>query len=196
MRQRRRSRRMRAKLRHAPEPAFRLRVPVSESVAAHERETYHLPPHFVAICSQLSAGRRASTCVCPRATSPPSPTMTLPSRFLTLATLLFAAVACSDSTSSSSPFSGRWNGSNGLFSSVHLVVQQLGDSLTGTAETTLPDVHDGPRPLVGHAYGDSLWVEWFPSLTTGFGTIEFSGHRSGGTLVGSINSTQITLTKQ
>ena len=124
--------------------------------------------------------------------------MTRLSRFLTLATLLFAAVACSDSTSSSSPFSGRWNGSNGLFSSVNLVVQQLGDSLTGTAETTsaLDGQPDGPRPFVGHVYGDSLSVKWFPALTSGFSTIEFSGHRSGGTFVGSINGTQITLTKQ
>lgn len=125
--------------------------------------------------------------------------MTDHARFLVFASLLIASVACSDSTSSSSPFSGRWNGSNTLFSSVKLVVQQLGDSLTGTAETTevLLSQHDGPRPFVGHVYGDSLSLEWFPAPITGFGTIQFSGHRSGGTLVGSISGgTQITLVKQ
>ncbi|MDQ2944695.1 MAG: hypothetical protein M3Y27_01900 [Acidobacteriota bacterium] len=152
------------------------------------------------ISSRLLAAERVLTGINWRVVErvPLSPTMKLASRFLTLATLLFAAVACSDSTGSISPFSGRWNGSNTLFSSVTLVVQQLGDSLNGTAETTrtLPDVHDGPRPFVGHVYGDSLSVEWFPALITGFGTIQFSGDRSGGTLVGSINGTQITLVKQ
>lgn len=127
------------------------------------------------------------------------PSMTPPSRVLSLATLLFAAVACSDSTNSSSPFSGRWNGGNTLFSSVSLDVLQLGDSLTGTGETTSIGTgqHDGPRPLVGHVYGDSLTVEWFPAPITGFSTIRFSGHRSGGTLVGFTNGdTQITLVKQ
>jgi hypothetical protein len=127
--------------------------------------------------------------------------MTLPTSALALVFALFVSSACSESTSSGSPFSGRWEGGNASYPSVTLVVQQLGDSLSGTAEVTFdfPGVsgHLGPTTLVGHVYGDSLSVLWRVPPTSGYLNMQFAGHRSGVVLVGNINnSARILLTKQ
>jgi hypothetical protein len=127
--------------------------------------------------------------------------MTLPSSALALVFALFVSSACSESTNPGSPFSGRWEGSNDTYTSVTLDIQQLGDSLSGTAELTYDFAgssgHAGPTSFVGHVYGDSLSVLWPVPLTSGYSVMQFAGHRSAIALVGHINnSALIALTKQ
>ena len=115
--------------------------------------------------------------------------MNVSSRTLTIGFALFVASACSDSTSAASPFSGRWEGSNESYPSVILAVQQLGDSLTGTAEITFHGlVGQSSSPFVGHVYGDSLSVQWPVPLSSGYSVMQFSGHRSGDALIGAMNN--------
>jgi len=124
----------------------------------------------------------------------------LPSSAVAIVFALFVSSACSDSTSAGSSFSGQWEGSNDTYTSVTLDVQQLGDSLSGTAEVTFDFVgasgHFGPTTIVGHVYGDSLSVSWPAPLTSGYAVMQFAGHRSGLFLAGNINnSATILLTK-
>ena len=120
---------------------------------------------------------------------------------LALAFVLLVSSACSESTSTSAPFSGRWEGGNDSYTSVSLVVRQFGDSLSGTAEVTsgldVVNGHYGPTTFVGHVYGDSLSVLWPVPLTSGYAVLQFAGHHSGAVLVGNINnSAPLLLTKR
>lgn len=126
--------------------------------------------------------------------------MTPPSRAIALAFALVMSSACSDSTNSAS-LSGRWDGGNQSYPSVSLVLQQIGDSLSGTAEVTPHsdelNPHYGPTTLYGHVHGDSVSVLWVVPLSSGYSVMGFAGHHDGSTLIGNMNlSNHIVLSRQ
>ena len=107
-----------------------------------------------------------------------------------ISTLLAALLALGLSGCSQEPvpFTGTWRGANPDLSDATLVLQQIGDSLSGTMLVTFAQNGQQASTSVTSWYldGDSLRVVGLLNPSTGYDTLGFGGRRIGADLQGSV----------
>ena len=86
------------------------------------------------------------------------------------------------------PFTGTWRGANVDLSDATLVLQQIGDSLSGTLLLTF--AQNGQQAsttfISGYLDGDSVRVAGLLNPSSGYDTLGFGGRRTGSDLQGNV----------